>query len=98
MNYIENVVEFCQSMGYTMDEYDEMVGQLQDQQELLRRRAKTIDRLLNMLEQHESYPVARHNRDAVAKLNAALDLVLKVEVRDRYICNISQFGTERRSH
>jgi hypothetical protein len=82
MNYIDNVVLFCQNMGYTLDEYDEMVTQLQDREELLRKRSKTIDRLLNMLEQQENNPVARHTPDAVEKLNLALDLVLEVEVRD----------------
>ena len=83
MNYIENVVGFCQKMGYTLlDEYDEMVTQLQDKEDLLRKRAKTIDRLLDALERHENIPVAQHRPDAVAKLNAALDLVLEVEVRN----------------
>lgn len=82
MNYIDNVVLFCQNMGYTLDEYDEMVTQLQDREELLRKRAKTIGRVLNMLEQQENNPGARHTPDAVEKLNLALDLVLEVEVRD----------------
>ena len=82
MNYIENVVEFCQNMGYTLDEYDEMVTQLQDREDQLRKRGKTIGRLLNLLEQHESNPVAEYKSDAEAKLNTALDLVLEVEVRD----------------
>jgi hypothetical protein len=87
MNYIDNICKFCETMGYTLDEYDEMVTQLQDREELLRKRAKTIDRLLNMLEQQESHPVARHEPDTVAKLNAALGLVLEVEVRD-IICKM----------
>ena len=84
MNYIENVVQFCQTMGYTLDEYDEMVGRLQETEDLLKQRTKRITRLLNQLEEFENLPVKEHKHHEVAKVYRELDDVLEAEVSRKY--------------
>ena len=80
MSYIENVARFCNQMGYSLDEYEAMVGELQEQHSFLEKRSGTIERLLSGLEWHENTPVDLHDPEAVFKLKTALEMVLEVEV------------------
>ena len=95
MSYIENVARFCNQMGYSLDEYEAMVGELQEQHSFLEKRSGTIERLLSGLEWHENTPVDLHDPEAVFKLKTALEMVLEVEVsRERRKMMIPMCGDD----
>jgi hypothetical protein len=85
MSYIENVARFCSQMGYTLDEYEVMIEELQHQNTFLQERSTSIDKVLAGLEWHENTPVDLHSPEALFKLKTALEIVLEVEVSESMV-------------